>query len=73
MKHWAGTRSRHAWVTSRLDLKTGTVLPHYKLVILIILIALGAFLQLSGLIDYEQLITLARKYADYWWLAVLLV
>lgn len=51
----------------------GTVLPHYKPAVLIILIALGVFLQLSGLIDYEQLISLARDYADRWWLAVLLV
>jgi uncharacterized membrane protein YdjX (TVP38/TMEM64 family) len=48
-------------------------LPHYKLVILIILIALGIFLQLGGVIDYQQLISLARKYADHWWLPVLLV
>ncbi len=46
---------------------------HYKPAILITLVALGIFLQLSGLVDYEQLILLSRKYADQWWLAVLLV
>ena len=51
----------------------GTVLSHYKPAVLIILITLGVFLQLSGLIDYQQLISLAREYADHWWLAVLLV
>jgi uncharacterized membrane protein YdjX (TVP38/TMEM64 family) len=48
-------------------------LSHYKPAILVSLIILGILLQLSGLVDYEQLISLARKYADQWWLAVLLV
>lgn len=50
-----------------------TVLSHYKLFILIILVSLGIILQLTGSIDPEQLIAAARQYADHWWLAVLLV
>lgn len=50
-----------------------TVLPHYKLIILITLVALGVALQLTGTIDTEQLIAIARQYADRWWLGVLLV
>lgn len=46
---------------------------HYKLAILISLIALGSILHLSGSIDSEQLIVLARQYSDHWWLGVLLV
>ena len=46
---------------------------HYKLIILIILISLGVALQLTGTVDAERLITVARQYADHWWLAVLLV
>jgi uncharacterized membrane protein YdjX (TVP38/TMEM64 family) len=60
-------------VISPLDVKPETPLPHYKAAILIALVALGVFLELSGLVDYEQLILLAREYADQWWLAVLLV
>jgi uncharacterized membrane protein YdjX (TVP38/TMEM64 family) len=48
-------------------------LSHYKLAILISLIALGSILHLSGSIDSEQLIVLARQYSDHWWLGVLLV
>ena len=50
-----------------------TVLSHYKLIILIILVGLGIALKLTGSIDPEQLIAVARQYADHWWLAVLLV
>lgn len=46
---------------------------HYKLIILIILVSLGVALQLTGTVDAERLITVARQYADHWWLAVLLV
>jgi uncharacterized membrane protein YdjX (TVP38/TMEM64 family) len=60
-------------VINRLDVKPETPLSHYKPAILITLVALGVFLQLSGLVDYEQMILLSRKYADQWWLAVLLV
>jgi len=49
------------------------VLSHYKLIILIILAGLGIALQLTGTIDSEQLIAVARQYADHWWLGVLLV
>jgi uncharacterized membrane protein YdjX (TVP38/TMEM64 family) len=60
-------------VTNQLDLQPGMALPHYKLAILIALVVLGVILQLSGVVDYAQLIALTRKYADQWWLAVLLV
>lgn len=45
----------------------------YKLIILGVLIALGALLQLSGSLDPRELIALARQYTDHWWLPVLLV
>ena len=50
-----------------------TDLSHYKLIILVILVGLGITLQLTGKIDPEQLIVVARQYADHWWLGVLLV
>jgi len=50
-----------------------TVLSHYKLIILIILVGLGVALQLTGTIDPEQLMAVARQYTDHWWLGVLLV
>ena len=46
---------------------------HYKLIILVILVLVGITLQLSGTIDVRQIISLAREYADYWWLGLLLV
>jgi len=48
-------------------------LSHYKLIILIILAGLGIALQLTDTVDPEQLIAVARQYADRWWLGVLLV
>ena len=37
------------------------------------LITTGILLQLAGLLDPQELIAMARGYADHWWLAVLLV
>jgi uncharacterized membrane protein YdjX (TVP38/TMEM64 family) len=44
-----------------------------KLLILIALITIGALLQLSGLLDPGELISIARQYTDHWWLPVILV
>lgn len=44
-----------------------------KIIVLGVLIAAGAFLQLSGSLDPEELIAIARQYADHWWLPVVLV
>ena len=44
-----------------------------KLIILGVLIAAGALLQISGALDPVELIALARRYSDQWWLPVLLV
>ncbi len=44
-----------------------------KLLVLGVLIAIGALLQFYGLLDPEELIAIARQYADYWWLPVILV
>jgi uncharacterized membrane protein YdjX (TVP38/TMEM64 family) len=48
-------------------------LSHYKLLILILLVAFGIALQLSGCFDPLRLVTAARQYADQPWLIVLLV
>ncbi len=45
----------------------------YKLLILAVFIAMGVVLQLSGLLDPGELIAIARQYADYWWMPVILV
>jgi uncharacterized membrane protein YdjX (TVP38/TMEM64 family) len=45
----------------------------YKLIILGVLITTGILLQISGLLDPGDLIIIARGYADYWWLPVILV
>lgn len=49
------------------------MLPHYKLILLITLVGCGVFLQLSGIIDLDRIIGLARQYADHWWLIALLI
>ncbi len=46
---------------------------HYKIIILLVLVVTGVVLQLTGTIDSEQLISIARQYADHWWLGVALV
>jgi len=53
--------------------RTETVVSHYKLLILALLVAFGIALQLSGSIDPFSLITAARQYADQLWLVALLV
>jgi uncharacterized membrane protein YdjX (TVP38/TMEM64 family) len=45
----------------------------YKLILLAVLIVIGALLQVSGYLDPEKLITIARQYSDNWWLPVVLV
>lgn len=44
-----------------------------KLLLLLILVAIGIVLQLSGVFDVEVLLVFAREYADEWWLIVILL
>lgn len=44
-----------------------------KLIILVLLIAVGILLQLVGLFDVDNMLQLARGYADHWWLVVVLI
>lgn len=44
-----------------------------KIIVLGVLIAIGAFLQLSGLLNPGEIIVMARQYTDHWWLPVILV
>ena len=44
-----------------------------KLLILALLITIGLLLQLFGLFDVENMLVLARGYADHWWLIVVLI
>ena len=48
-------------------------MPNYKLILLICLICIGVFLQLSGIVDLDRIISLARQYTERWWLIVLLI
>ena len=64
------------WLTDGQNvflLNIGTSLNHYKIIILLVLVVTGIVLQLTGTIDSMQLITIARQYADQWWLGVALV
>ena len=45
----------------------------YKLLILVVFILIGASMQMAGLLDPGEMIAVARQYADYWWLPVILV
>lgn len=44
-----------------------------KLIILVLLITVGILLQLVGLFDVDNMLQLARGYADHWWLVVVLI
>ena len=44
-----------------------------KIGILLVLIAVGASLQIAGLLDPQEIVSMARQYADNWWLMLLLV
>lgn len=44
-----------------------------KLIILAGLIIAGFILQLAGLLEPEKILPLARKYADQWWLVIVLI
>ena len=45
----------------------------YKILILVALIITGIVLQLAGFFNPQELVPLARQYADHWWLMLLLV
>lgn len=44
-----------------------------KLLIVIVLVTIGILLDIAGLLDAEKLLVVAREYADYWWLVVVLI
>lgn len=44
-----------------------------KLFIAALLITAGLLLQITGLLDVEELLLVAREYADHWWLIVVLI
>jgi uncharacterized membrane protein YdjX (TVP38/TMEM64 family) len=44
-----------------------------KLVIIVLLITLGLILEIAGLLDARQLLTIAREYTQHWWLIPVLI
>lgn len=44
-----------------------------KLLIVVFLITVGILLEVAGLLDVERMLVIAREYADYWWLVVVLI
>lgn len=44
-----------------------------KLLIVCLLIVVGILLDVAGLLDADAMLTVARQYADYWWLALVLI
>lgn len=44
-----------------------------KLIIVAALITAGILLEFYGLLDAEKMLNVAREYADYWWLVVVLI
>jgi len=48
--------------------------PRYlKILLLALLFTLGLGMELSGILDLRQMLSLAREYSQHWWLAVLLI
>ncbi len=47
---------------------------HVKnLIIVVLLVLTGFVLQLTGLLDAQKILFVAREYADHWWLVVILI
>jgi len=44
-----------------------------KLFIVAMLITAGILLEMYGVLDTEKMLNIAREYADYWWLVVVLI
>ena len=44
-----------------------------KLLIVIVLITAGILLNFAGWLDAEEILVVARGYADHWWLVVILI
>lgn len=45
----------------------------FKLLIVALLITAGILLEVAGLLDAENMLKLAREYADHWWLVLVLI
>ena len=44
-----------------------------KLLLVILLVTLGVYLEFAGLLDARQLLEVARGYAQHWWLILILI
>jgi uncharacterized membrane protein YdjX (TVP38/TMEM64 family) len=44
-----------------------------KLLVVALLITVGLLLQITGLLDAEKILSVAREYAEHWWLVVILI
>ena len=44
-----------------------------KLIIIVLLVAVGLALEFAGLLDAEKMLQVARGYADQWWLVLVLI
>ncbi len=44
-----------------------------KLLLVILLVTLGVYLELAGLLDARQLLEVARGYTQHWWLILILI
>ncbi len=44
-----------------------------KLLLVILLVSLGLYLEVAGLLDARQLLEVARGYAQHWWLILILI
>ena len=44
-----------------------------KLIIIVLLITAGITLHISGLLDADRILSVAREYSDHWWLVLVLI
>jgi uncharacterized membrane protein YdjX (TVP38/TMEM64 family) len=44
-----------------------------KLLILVLLIAIGIWLEVAGMLDAEKILAIAREYSQNWWLVAILI
>ncbi len=44
-----------------------------KLLLVVLLITLGIWLEVTGLLEVQEILALARQYSQHWWLVVILI
>ena len=44
-----------------------------KLLFVVLIISIGIWLEVAGMLDVEKILAIAREYSPHWWLVVVLI